>query len=102
MLNNVLYTPEFNSLILGAGLNDLWNSVRDNWIGPVFFAAVAVGAFMFIKSQQITKLIMFLVVASLVGVLIFFGDALFGANGSLSRMFKGTSTNVGNSNSDGI
>jgi hypothetical protein len=97
-----LYTSEFSNLIVGAGLTNLWESVRDNWIGPLFLAAVAIGAFMFIRSQQITKLIMFLVVASIVGVLIFFGDSLFGSNGALSKMFKGTANSVGNDNSNGI
>ena len=98
----LFYTPEFSNLVLGAGLNDLWKSVRDNWIQPVFLAAVAVGAFMFIKSQQITKLIMFLVVAAIVGVLIFFGDKLFGSDGALKNMFGSTAKKVGDDNSAGI
>jgi hypothetical protein len=102
MFDSLLYSQEFNSLILGAGLTELWNSIRDNWIGPVFLAAVAVGAFMFIRSQQITKLIMFLVVAAVVGVLIFFGSSLFGTDGALSKMFGNTAKNVGNDNSHGI
>jgi hypothetical protein len=57
---------------------------------------------MFIRSQQITKLIMFLVVAAIVGVLIFFGDSLFGSDGALSKMFKGTASGIGKDNSSGM
>ena len=94
MATELLYTPEFSNLLLGAGLNSLWDSLKDNWIAPLFFAVVAVSAFMFIKSQQITKLIMFLVVAGIVGVLIFFGQDMFGEGGALSKMFQGTAHKV--------
>ena len=94
MATELFYTPEFSNLFLGAGLSSLWDSIKDNWIAPLFFAAVAVGAFMFIKSQQITKLIMFLVVAAIVGVLIFFGSDMFGEGGALSNVFKNTADKV--------
>ena len=100
----VLSSVVFNTLTLGAsaGLSNLWAGIRDNWIGPVFLAAVAIGAFMFIKNQQLTKLILFLVVAAIVGVLIFGGSALFGSNGALKNMFQATANTVGKDNSSGV
>lgn len=94
-----------DTLVLGKGLADLWSGVLANWITPVYLAAVAVGAFMFIRSQQLTKLIMFLVVAAIVGVLIFAGDTLFGQNGqggALTNMFAKTAEDVGTKNKTGL
>lgn len=96
----------FDTLIIGAGLQEIWDGVLANWITPVYLAAIAIGAFMFIRSQQLTKLIMFLVVAAIVGVLIFGGKTLFsGKNndgGSLTNMFTNTGDKLGNSNSSGL
>lgn len=92
-------------IIGGTGLQEIWDGVLANWITPVYLAAIAIGAFMFIRSQQLTKLIMFLVVAAIVGVLIFGGSALFGNKGqagSLTQMFTSTGNKLGNSNSDGL
>lgn len=90
------------TVLMGAGLDGIWRDIRANWIGPVFFCAVAVGAFMFLKNQQITKLLVFLAVAAIVGVLIFAGDALFRDGGALTKIFKGTANNLGNQNAGGI
>lgn len=100
-----------DTLIIGAtgstaGLNGLWNGILANWITPVYLAAVAIGAFMFIRSQQLTKLIMFLVVAAIVGVLIFGGKTLFSGNnndgGSLTNMFTNTGDKIGTNNKEGL
>ena len=95
-----------DTLIIGAaGLTKLWDGILSNWITPIYLAAIAIGAFMFIRSQQLTKLIMFLVVAAIVGVLIFGGSVLFGNKGqagSLTRMFTSTGEELGNANSSGL
>lgn len=96
-----------DTLIIGAGsgLTNLWDGILNNWITPVYLAAVAIGAFMFIRSQQLTKLIMFLVVAAIVGVLIFGGRALFGDGGQskgFTKMFEATGNKVADANKDGI
>lgn len=91
------------TMMLGStGLTKLWTDVKEAWIAPVFFCMVAIGAFMFIKQQAITKLILFLVVAAVVGVLIFGGEALFGNDGALKKMFEGTAVKVGKSNASGV
>lgn len=68
-----------------AGLVDLWNNVLSNWITPLFFAAVAVFAIIFIKDRAWMKLIGFVGIAAIVGVLIFAGPALFGNQGALKK-----------------
>lgn len=96
LMNNV------PTLVMGGGINNFMNGIIHNWIGPIFLVFVAVGAIMFIRSQQLTKLILFLVVAAIVGLLIFGGDFLFGANGIFQRVGKGTANQVANENGNGI
>lgn len=94
-----------DTLIIGAGLMELWNGILANCITPVYLAAIAIGAFMFIRSQQLTKLILFMVVAAIVGVLIFGGKALFGdggKGGSLTNMFQATGKSIGDNNARGL
>lgn len=62
----------------GAGLQSLWDSVLSNWIGPIFIAAVAIFALVFIKDRAWMKLLGFVAIAAVVGLLIFAGDDLFG------------------------
>lgn len=71
-------------LVMLNGLKGLQDSFINNWVGPLFIMAVAVFAVIFIKNRQIRELAIFLVVAAIVGLLIFFGDDLFGSGGSLT------------------
>lgn len=72
-----------------AGLNELWSTILSNWITPLYLAAVAVFAIMFLKDRAWTKLIGFVGIAAVVGVLIFAGKALFGGeNASLTKVAK--------------
>lgn len=61
-----------------AGLNELWSSVLRNWITPIYVAMVAVFALFFLKDRQWMKLIGFVGIAAVVGVLVFAGADLFG------------------------
>lgn len=61
-----------------AGLSELWEAIQKDWLGPLFFAAVAVFAIIFVKDRAWMKLIGFVGIAAIVGVLIFAGDSLFG------------------------
>jgi len=81
MLNTFTYLA---TVIPAAGLNELWNSLRSGWVTPIFIAAVAIFAIMFIKDRSWTKLIGFIGIAAIVGVLIFAGPALFGDGGALT------------------
>lgn len=83
------------SLPAAGGLSELWNTVLKDWIGPVFFAAVAVFAIVFIKDRAWMKLIGFVGIAAIVGVLVFAGEDLFGSDGSLKSVAEGLSEQVG-------
>lgn len=103
MLDNInLFIMDATMVMGSSGLSNIWENILRDWIRPVFLCAVAVGAFMFIKSQKITQLILFLVVAAIVGLLIFAGNDLFGPGGTFKNMFKNTADHVASQNSGGI
>lgn len=72
----------FNNLnlvdIQAAGLADLWNNLLGNWITYIYLGAVAFFSLMFLKDRAWMKLIGFVGIAAVVGVLVFAGSALFG------------------------
>jgi hypothetical protein len=87
ILNNLI-------AIQGAGIADLWNNVLLNWITPLYLAAVAIFAIIFLKDRAWMKLIGFVGIAAVVGVLVFGGKALFG---STSSGLTGVATGAANS-----
>lgn len=68
--------------IPGAGLQELWDNVLSGWITPIYIAAVAVFALIFLKDRAWMKLIGFVGIAAVVGVLVFAGGDLFGSKDS--------------------
>lgn len=75
----------FMTVVLGGnGLSELQGTIIDNWLGPVFIVGVAAFALIFIKDRAWMKLIGFVGIAAIVGVLIFAGDALFGKGGNVT------------------
>lgn len=75
-------------LIYAAGLSELGNNLINNWIGPVFIVAVAAFAIIFIKDRAWMKLIGFVGIAAIVGVLVFAGGDLFGKDKGLQKVAK--------------
>jgi len=65
-------------IIGNRGLNGFWNNILSNWITPIFIAMVAIFALFFIKDRAWMKLIGFVGIAAVVGVLVFAGGDLFG------------------------
>jgi uncharacterized MAPEG superfamily protein len=80
----------FNDLVLAGGISGLTQDIVQNWIGPLFLAAVAVFAIIFIKDRSWMKLIGFVGIAAVVGMLIYSSDTLFSKDGALTK----TSTDV--------
>lgn len=80
-----------------AGLVDLWNDVLSAWITPLFFAAVAVFAFIFIKDRAWMKLLGFIGIAAIVGVLIFAAPQIFGKDGSLTKVARDAAKQINTS-----
>lgn len=64
--------------IHAAGIDGLWTTILNDWITPIYLAAVAVFAIIFLKDRAWMKLIGFVGIAAVVGVLVFAGKALFG------------------------
>lgn len=78
-----------------AGIDGLWTIILKDWITPIYLAAVAVFAIMFLKDRAWMKLIGFVGIAAVVGVLIFAGKALFGsADTGLTGVAKNAATQV--------
>lgn len=70
------------TFIYGAGLSALWNNILTNWLTPLYIAAVAVFAIIFLKDRAWMKLIAFVGIAAVVGVLVFAGKEMFGNKSS--------------------
>lgn len=83
-----------NSLNVLAGLNGLVDTFIDNWIGPLFILAIAGFSLLFLKNREFTKLATFIVIAVVVGLLIFFGPAFFGRDGNLTNAVSDVAKNV--------
>lgn len=82
-------------ITLMAGLQDLQNTIIDDWLGPIFIVGVAAFALIFIKDRAWMKLLGFVGIAAIVGVLIFAGEAFFGDGGTLTEVAKGTGVTIG-------
>lgn len=75
-----------DSLVLmpGQGLSDLWETILDDWLTPIYLAAIAVFAIVFIKNRAWMQLISFVGIAAIVGVFVFFGEDIFGSDDGLT------------------
>lgn len=71
-LNTIVSMP-------GAGFVETWDNVLKYWVTPIYLAFVAFMAFKYLKNESIMKLITFVGIAAVVGVLIFAGADLFGS-----------------------
>lgn len=88
--------------IFGTGLNRLWDNILKNWITPIFIAMVAIFALFFIKDRAWMKLIGFVGIAAIVGVLVFAGDDLFGGkNKGLTKTAKNLADDINTVNTAG-
>lgn len=79
--------------IFAAGLSELKNKALNDWVQPVFIVGVAAISIVFIKDRAWMKLLAFLGIAAIVGVVVFAGEDLFGDDGNLT----GAAEDVGKS-----
>lgn len=78
-----------------AGLSELWTKILKNWITPLYIAAVAVFAIIFLKDRAWMKLIGFVGIAAVVGVLVFAGSEIFGGkNAGLTKVAKNAAKDI--------
>lgn len=79
---------ELSNFVMNSGLSGLERTIRENWLGPVFFIIVGAVAIYFLINREIRKMMVFLLIAAIVGALIWGASALFGSSGSLSNFVK--------------
>lgn len=77
-----------NMTPLAQGLSGVYSQVVNNWIGPLFLILVAGVSITFIMRREFRQLISFLVIAVIVALLVFAGEAFFGSGGSLTNVAK--------------
>lgn len=76
------------------GLSGLQKTLTDNWVGPIFLLVVGAIGITFLIKREIRKLIVFLIIAAIVGVLVYGAKDLFGSSGSLNKSANNLATNV--------
>lgn len=82
-------------MVLNAnGLSKITKDLLDNWIAPVFIVVVAAVALTFLFKREFRNLATFLIIAAVVGAMIFFGDMLFGKNGTFSKLAKDSAQTI--------
>lgn len=85
----IFFSSLFSDLVMLAGLGELQSELVENWIGPAYLIAVAFFAIKFLKDREFRTLFIFIAIAIIVGLLIFFADDLFGSGGSITKSAKG-------------
>lgn len=82
------------TVIPAAGLSELWQTILQGWVGPIFLAGIAVFAIVFLKDRAWMKLISFVGIAAIVAVLIYAGPTLFGQGGTFSSVATNAATQI--------
>lgn len=81
-------------LAFNAGLGTVQTNLVNNWIGPIYIVLVAAGAIIFLIQREIRKLLVFFIIAAVVGVLVFLGPQLFGSGGNVTRATKNVTDGI--------
>ena len=69
----------FNELLVAAaGLGGFVDYLVSNWIGPVFFIIIIVGAIMLAHNRSWMKLVTLIAFGAIVGFIIYSPETLFG------------------------
>lgn len=75
-----------NTIVFAAGIGNLVSNIIDNWLGPAFLLFVAACAITFIKDREFRKLFSYVGIATVVALLIYAGNWLFGKDGKLKKV----------------
>ena len=86
---------EILNLVNAVALSSLYNTVIQQWVGPLVLAGIAVFAVIFLKDRAWMKLVSFVGIAAVVALLVYGGPILFGSGGTLTNTAKGIATEVG-------
>ena len=76
------------------GLNGIINGLVGNWLGPAYIILIAVVAIHFVKDRQFRELAAFGGIAAIVGLFLFFGNALFGASGKVTKSVQDVASGI--------
>lgn len=68
-----------------ANVSSLTTSLVNNWIGPIFLLVVAGISLKFVFAREFRQLGIFLIIAAVVGMLVFNAGTLFGKDGVLKK-----------------
>lgn len=80
--------------LFDGGLSGLQTTITNNWVGPIFIVVVGAVGITFLVKREIRKLMVFLLIAAIVGVLVYGASGLFGSSGSLNKSANNIATNV--------
>lgn len=97
-MSSFLFSVVSPILLEGEGLSGLYQTLVDNWLGPIFLIVMAVVAIYFVKNRQFRELAAFVGICIIVALLIFFGSYLFGGGGTdgkLTQAAKGIVDKIG-------
>lgn len=75
-----------------AALDKLWQGFLKDWVGPAYFIMVAVLSFKFLKNSQVREFGVFVLVAILVGLMVFAASTILG--GANSGLIGAANKNV--------
>lgn len=73
----------------GGGLSDIYKKFVEDWAGPAFLIIIVVVAIPMIKERQFRNLLIFLVFAAVIGVIVFYGEDIFGKDKGITNATKG-------------
>lgn len=75
-------------VLLAGGIKNLQQTVVGDWIGPAFFILLAAVSIALLIGRKLREALILGVVAIVVGIYVFAGDALFGSGGTLTKATK--------------
>lgn len=82
------------SLFAGTGIGNMTSGLVSNWIGPAFLLIVAGVSITFLIRREIRQLIIFVIIAAIVGMLVYGGSELFGQNKGLNQAAQNVASSV--------
>lgn len=86
-----------NQLILieaNGGLGRIFNTFIDDWLVWIYLGGVAVFSLVFLKDRAWMKLLGFVAIAAVVGLLMFAGESIFGPGGAFTDIASDAANEV--------
>lgn len=87
---------EPHNILAAGGLSGAWDTIVNDWLGPIIIAIITVVAITLLIKKQIAGFITFALVAVVASVLVFNADSIFGKDKGITKVgsdFAKTATN---------